>query len=51
MDTRLKYQDIIKVVLQNYADYRANLPDGYKSQVLFDDEHRQYLVLETGQRK
>ncbi len=29
MDTRLKYQSIIKSVLQNHADYRATLPDGY----------------------
>ena len=29
MDTRLKYQSIIKRVLQNHADYRATLPDGY----------------------
>lgn len=28
MDTRLKYQSIIKRVLQNHADYRATLPDG-----------------------
>ena len=48
MDTRLKYQDIIKGVLQNHADYRATLPDGYTSQVLFDDERGQYLVLDIG---
>ncbi|MEB3177434.1 MAG: hypothetical protein VKL59_00075 [Nostocaceae cyanobacterium] len=38
MDTRLKYRDIIKSVLQKHADYRATLPDGYNSQVLFDIE-------------
>ncbi|NCR61237.1 MAG: XisI protein [Microcystis aeruginosa LG11-05] len=26
MDTRLKYQGIIKTVLQNHANYRATLP-------------------------
>lgn len=48
MDTRLKYQDILKSVLQDHADYRANLLDAYTSQVLFDDEHGQYLVLDIG---
>ncbi|MDF5726872.1 MAG: element excision factor XisI family protein [Rhizonema sp. PD38] len=48
MDTRLKYQDIIKSVLENHADYRTGLPDGYASQVLFDDERGQYLVLDIG---
>jgi hypothetical protein len=42
MDTRLKYQDIIKNVLQKYADRRSNLGDGYTSQVLFDDERSPY---------
>ena len=48
MDTRLKYQVIIKSVLQNHADYRTILPDGYASQVLFDHERGQYLVLDIG---
>lgn len=48
MDTQLKYQDIIKRVLQNHADYRTAIPDGYSSQVLFDDERGQYLVLDMG---
>ncbi|AVQ70723.1 hypothetical protein MTo_02762 [Microcystis aeruginosa NIES-1211] len=48
MDTRLKYQDIIKTVLQNHANYRATLPDGYTSQVIFDDERGHYLVLDFG---
>lgn len=47
MDTRLKYQDIIKRLLQNHADYRTALPDGYSSQVLFD-ERGQYLILDIG---
>lgn len=48
MDTRLRYQNIIKSVLQNHADYRATLPDGYTCQVVFDDERGQYLVLDMG---
>ncbi|GAB1543259.1 hypothetical protein NUACC21_59330 [Scytonema sp. NUACC21] len=48
MDTGLKYQDIIKNVLQNHADYRTAVPDDYTSQVIFDDERRQYLVLDIG---
>jgi len=48
MDTRLKYQGIIKTVLQNHANYRATLPDGYTSQVIFDDERGHYLVLDFG---
>ncbi|MDX2270465.1 MAG: XisI protein [Cyanobacteriota bacterium] len=48
MDTRLKYQGIVKSVLQNHADYRATLPDGYISQPVFDDERGQYLVLDMG---
>ena len=48
MDTRLKYRQIIKKVLQNHADYRSAIPDAYISQVLFDDERGQYLVLDIG---
>ncbi|MBD2445647.1 XisI protein [Nostoc sp. FACHB-152] len=48
MDTRLKYQSIIKYVLQNHADYRATLTDGYTSEVVFDDERGQYLLLDMG---
>ena len=48
MDTRLKYQSIIKDILQNQADYRATLPDGYTSPVIFDDERGHYLVLDIG---
>ncbi len=48
MDTRLKYQRLIKSVLQNHADYRATLPDGYTSQIVFDDERGQYLILDMG---
>ena len=48
MDTRLKYRSIIKSILQNHADYRATLPDGYTSQVVFDDDRGQYLLLDMG---
>lgn len=48
MDARLRYQSIIKSVLQNHTDYRAALPDGYTSQSVFDDERGQYLVLDMG---
>ena len=48
MDTRLKYQSIIKSILQNHVDYRATLPDGYTSQLIFDDERGQYLILDVG---
>jgi XisI protein len=48
MDTQLKYQSIIKSVLQNHVDYRATLTDGYTSQVIFDDERGQYLILDMG---
>lgn len=48
MDTRLKYREIIKSILQNHADHRTALPDSYQSQVLFDDERGQYLVLDMG---
>ncbi|MBW4478529.1 MAG: XisI protein [Tolypothrix brevis GSE-NOS-MK-07-07A] len=48
MDTQLKYRKIIKSVLQSHADDRKTLPDDYQSQVLFDDDRGQYLVLDIG---
>jgi XisI protein len=48
MDTQLNYRNIVKTVLKEHVDYRTALPDGYKSQALFDDEHGQYLVLDMG---
>ncbi|BAZ32690.1 fdxN element excision controlling factor protein [Cylindrospermum sp. NIES-4074] len=48
MDTKLKYQEIIKRILTETAEYRASIPDGYDSQVLFDDERGHYLVLDIG---
>ena len=29
MDTRLRYQETIKSILQEHANYRAAIPDGY----------------------
>lgn len=48
MDTRLKYQEIIKTILQEHANFRNTIPDGYHSQQLFDDERGGYLVLDIG---
>lgn len=48
MDNQLKYKNIIKNVLLEYAKYRASIPDSYDSQVLFDDERGRYLVLDIG---
>lgn len=48
MDTPSEYRDIIKNILQKHSDYRATLGDGYQSQVLFDDERGQYIVLDIG---
>ncbi|NEU76972.1 XisI protein [Hassallia byssoidea VB512170] len=48
MDTRLRYQEIIKNLLKEHAQYRACIPDSYDSQVLFDDERGRYLVLDIG---
>lgn len=48
MDTQLKYQEIIKSILQKHANYRAALIDGYDSRVIFDDERGHYLVLDIG---
>jgi XisI protein len=48
MDTRLKYQEIIKTILQEHANFRNTIPDGYQSQLLFDDERGGYLVLDIG---
>jgi hypothetical protein len=48
MDTRLKYREIVRTLLQNHADYRNSLGDGYTSRVVFDDDRGEYLVLDTG---
>ena len=48
MDTRFKYKEIIKNILNEHAQYRACIPDSYDSQVLFDDERGRYLILDIG---
>ncbi len=48
MDTKLKYPEIIKRILTEHAEYRASIPDGYNSEILFDDERGRYLVLDIG---
>lgn len=48
MDTRLNYQTIIKTILHQHSDYRNTLPDGYTSQVAFDDDRGQYLIIDWG---
>lgn len=48
MDTRLRYQEIIKTILREHANFRNTIPDGYQSQLLFDDERGGYLVLDIG---
>ena len=48
MDTRLRYQEIIKTILQEHANFYNTIPDGYHSQLLFDDERGGYLVLDIG---
>jgi hypothetical protein len=48
MDTQLAFQPIIKRVLQQYATDRAALPDNYHSQVSFDDERGNYLIVDWG---
>jgi hypothetical protein len=41
MDTKLKYQEIIKNILTENTKYRASILDVYNSQVLFDDDLQQ----------
>jgi XisI protein len=48
MDTRLKYQAIIKKILQEHCDERNSFPDPYKSYVLLDDDRGHYLLLDLG---
>ena len=48
MDTKLKYQEIIKNVLTAQAEYRASIPDNYDSQVVFDHGNGRYLILDIG---
>ena len=48
MDTRLKYQRMIKKILQDYCNERNLIPDPYHSDILFDDERGHYLILDRG---
>lgn len=47
MDTQLKYQSIIKDVLQRYADYPSPHADIH-SRLALDDEHGSYALLQAG---
>lgn len=48
MDTKLRYQEIVKSILQKHVEYRRSLLDSYNSQALFDDERGRYLILDWG---
>jgi hypothetical protein len=39
MDTRVAYQNIIKRVLQEHAEFRSRGDDPIKSYPVFDDQH------------
>lgn len=46
---RLKYQQVIRQVLTEYALFLESSPDkNYKVAMLFDDEHGQYAVRRLG---
>jgi hypothetical protein len=47
MDTRLKYQNIIKDVMQRYASYPSPHAD-IQSRLALDDEHGSYAFLQAG---
>jgi hypothetical protein len=48
MDTRITYQNIIKRVLQEYAEFRSRGDDPVKSYIVFDDQHGRYLIVDRG---
>ena len=48
MDTRLSYQNIIKRVLQEHAEFRSRGVDPVKSYPVFDDQHGRYLIIDRG---
>ncbi len=48
LNYQLNYQRIIKQVLQEHADYRAQARDPVQPVVVFDDEHSRYLLLMVG---
>ncbi len=45
---KLTYQEIIKRILKEHAQYRSQNNDGVTSQLVFDDEHGHYLLLDVG---
>ena len=47
MDTRLKYQSLIKDILNEYAKYKPAFGE-IDSRVSFDDEHGTYALLQVG---
>ena len=47
MDTRLKYQTLIKNILNEYAKYKPAFGE-IDSRVSFDDEHGTYALLQVG---
>lgn len=47
MDTRLKYQTVIKNILQTHAQYKPAYSE-IEPHVIFDDEHSRYTLLEFG---
>lgn len=48
MDTRIKYQQIIKQILCDYAEYWSRGDDPIRTSVVFDDEHGHYLLVDLG---
>jgi len=47
MDTQLKYQTLIKNILNEYAKYKPTFGE-IDSRVSFDDEHGTYALLQVG---
>jgi hypothetical protein len=47
MDTRIKYQTLIKNILSEYARYKPAYGE-IDSRVTFDDEHGSYALLQVG---
>lgn len=50
MDTRLKYQTIVKTVLQEYVEFMQQSGDDDSLRLLFDDTHGSYALLCFGWR-
>jgi len=45
---KLTYQEIIKRILREHAQYRSKADNQVTSQVVYDDEHGHYLLLDVG---